>query len=103
VWLLKPTGLNRGRGIHIFDSVQNLETLIADYKKVAKPKARFPKSRNVKFIIQKYIENPMLINSRKFDIRVWVLLTHRLEVYYFSEGYLRTSAEPYDLQELDNY
>ncbi|MFO0006164.1 MAG: hypothetical protein ACK559_34080 [bacterium] len=26
------------------------------------------------FVIQKYIESPCLMNKRKFDIRVWVLL-----------------------------
>lgn len=31
MWLLKPTFLNRGRGIHVFNSLQSLEKLIADY------------------------------------------------------------------------
>ena len=47
------------------------------------------------FIIQKYIESPLLINKRKFDIRVWVLLTQDAEVHFFKEGYLRTSSQEY--------
>jgi len=44
------------------------------------------------FVIQKYIEKPLLIKDRKFDIRVWVLLTFKGEAYFFEEGYIRTSC-----------
>lgn len=31
MWLLKPTFLNRGRGIHVFNNLTTLSQLIADY------------------------------------------------------------------------
>lgn len=53
-------------------------------------------------MIQKYIERPLLINERKFDIRVWSLLTQNLDLYVFKEGYLRMSSENYDVKNIDN-
>ena len=55
--------------------------------------------KNMSFIIQKYIEKPLLINKRKFDIRVWVLINQDMEVYFFKEGYLRTSCFEYKLSD----
>lgn len=31
VWLLKPVNLNRGRGIEVFSSLEQLEKLINEY------------------------------------------------------------------------
>lgn len=54
------------------------------------------------FIIQKYIERPLLINNRKFDIRVWALVTHDLDLYLFREGYLRLSGYEYQVNDISN-
>jgi hypothetical protein len=54
------------------------------------------------FVVQKYIENPLLIAERKFDIRVWVLLKEDMTLYFFKEGYLRMSSERYCL-DISNY
>ena len=37
------------------------------------------------WVIQKYIENPMLIMNRKFDIRVWVVISswNPLRIYIY--------------------
>ena len=63
-----------------------------------------PPITSTSFIIQKYIENPLLINNRKFDIRVWSLVNHESECFFFKEGYLRTSSTPFqiDLEDIDN-
>jgi hypothetical protein len=31
MWLLKPTHLNRGRGIHVFNDLETLKKLIKEY------------------------------------------------------------------------
>ena len=75
LWLLKPSDLNRGRGIKLFRTVEELAELL---------KSELSKHDKGSFVVQKYIERPMLIENRKFDIRVWALVTHTRELYFFS-------------------
>ena len=65
----------------------------------SKPAPKETQIRSTSFIIQKYIEAPLLIDQRKFDIRVWVLVTHTSKVYVFREGYVRTSSTEYTLDQ----
>lgn len=46
----------------------------------------------------------MLIFKRKFDIRVWVCLTQDHDLFFFKEGYLRTSSSEFsiDTANVDN-
>lgn len=74
LWLLKPADLNRGRGIHLFRSIEELGDLL---------KGELVKNDKGSFILQKYIEKPMLINKRKFDIRMYSLITQKKELYFF--------------------
>jgi len=101
LWLLKPTRLNRGRGIHVFRDIESLSNLLI---KCCNKETITEHNEVNSFIIQKYIERPLLIDKRKFDIRVWVLITHEFGTYFFKEGYLRTSSTEYkiDLDNVDN-
>ena len=90
LWILKPTKLNRGRGVHIFRSLDSLRDLVSQYTK-----GRKSFTSTNEFIIQKYIEAPLLINRRKFDIRMWVLITGEMDCLLFREGYIRTSSIPF--------
>lgn len=51
--------------------------------------------------------NPYLIHKRKFDIRVFCLLTYygetgTLRGYYYNEGYLRTSCKEFSLSKVES-
>ena len=54
-------------------------------------------------ILQKYIEKPFLYNGRKFDIRIWVLISHRMDVYIFKEGHLKASSVNYSLDNNNSF
>ncbi len=54
-------------------------------------------SQNGPSIVQEYIENPLLIDGFKCDLRVYVLITSccPLRIFVYNEGLVRLSAEQY--------
>jgi hypothetical protein len=95
VWLIKPSDNNRGRGIQIFNSLAGFKSLMSEFISGKAMK----KSRRGTYIVQKYIESPLLISSRKFDIRVWVLVTSPLKCFIYEQGYIRTSSNQFSLED----
>ncbi|XP_033220912.1 protein monoglycylase TTLL8-like isoform X2 [Belonocnema kinseyi] len=82
VWIMKPSHLCCGSGISISH----------DLKEILRRAETRPKEY---FIVQKYIEHPLLVQGTKFDIRLWYLVTctFPLTIWVFrSMGY---KGEPY--------
>lgn len=83
--------------------MQKLSNAIANDESVADPDANnnapvgVKEIKNHSFIVQKYIEAPLLYRKRKFDIRIWTLISHDAKFYCFKEAYVRTSSDEYDL------
>jgi hypothetical protein len=90
-WLVKPANLNQGRGIEIFNSMMEIQKFLSSQAIYSY------------WVIQKYIEKPMLFKGRKFDIRVWSVATHKGEFFFYKNGYLRTSSDDYSLDNENNY
>ncbi|XP_073528887.1 tubulin--tyrosine ligase [Phyllobates terribilis] len=84
VWIAKASSGAKGEGILISsDAAQLLD---------------FIDSQGQVHVIQKYLENPLLLEPghRKFDIRSWVLVDNQYNIFLYREGVLRTSSEPYN-------
>ena len=55
------------------------------------------------FLLFRYISNPLLIEGRKFDIRVYMLLiAGEKSIHgFYRDGYIRLSCLPYDAKSMD--
>lgn len=85
LWLIKPANENQGKGIKIMNDLDQIHKF-------------FDSEASVKFsywVIQKYLERPLLYKSRKFDIRVWAVITNTSDFYFYNTGYIRTSSFEY--------
>ncbi|CAD8195618.1 unnamed protein product [Paramecium octaurelia] len=104
IWILKPNEFNRGRGIQFFRTIEELKQILKDFTK-GTSEYQFSQGqiKSSSFVIQKYIQRPLLLDGRKFDIRVWVLVTYSFEIYVFNQGYARLSSEMFDLNQLDAF
>lgn len=54
--------------------------------------------------MQRYVERPLLLFGKKFDLRLWVFVRSfsPLKAFLFTEPYLRLCSEKYDASDLTN-
>ena len=52
-------------------------------------------------VVQKYLERPLLINGKKFNVQTWGLIDHDMKFYCFKEGFVKVGEESFSLENLD--
>lgn len=92
MWIVKPSNSSQGKGIFLTSNPSEIPD-------------------KAELVVSHYINNPLLINGFKFDIRVYVLITcfNPLRIYIYNEGLGRFATEKYmsnkesKFQHLTNY
>ena len=89
VWIVKPQGKSRGRGIACFNRLENIKAYIQHDLKES-------------WVVQKYVETPLLLNRKKFHIRQWCFVTdwNPLAVWFYSTCYFPHCVEDFSLVNL---
>lgn len=87
MWIVKPCASSCGQGITVMTGQQAMAL-----------------SKKKKAVVQRYLARPYLIDGRKFDLRIYVLVSgvDPLRVYIHDEGLTRISTAKYTLKNLTN-
>ena len=82
-------GSSQGKGIYIASNIREL------------PQRRTEREDN--WVVERYIQNPLLLDGYKFDLRIYVAVTSftPLRIYIHKEGLVRLSSEKYSYNKED--
>ncbi|VDK36639.1 unnamed protein product [Taenia asiatica] len=91
IWIIKPGSKSRGRGITCHSSIETMLSVAPSGGTV-----------DNRFVVQKYIERPLLVYNTKFDIRQWFLISNwqPLTIWWYRECYLRFCSREFTLDSL---
>ncbi|MCP4981793.1 MAG: tubulin--tyrosine ligase family protein [Gammaproteobacteria bacterium] len=99
VWILKPANLSRGVGMRIFREFDGLRRQFQEGD-LSEPVV----SPDTDYIAQRYITQPLLLEGKKSEIRIYWMIASvdPVRVLMFDEGTVRLTTLPYSLDDLDN-
>eukprot|EP01119_Soliformovum_irregulare_P020548 TRINITY_DN6678_c0_g1_i1.p1 TRINITY_DN6678_c0_g1~~TRINITY_DN6678_c0_g1_i1.p1 ORF type:complete len:595 (-),score=155.40 TRINITY_DN6678_c0_g1_i1:250-2034(-) len=86
IYIFKPAYLSRGRGVHLITNPDDAQTLVE-------------KDESGIYVASDYVQDPYLIEGKKFDLRLYVVVTNLfpLSIYMYTEGLARFTTDDYDI------
>ena len=93
-WIVKPVNMSRGRGVHLLRDLAELKDLIKKSRE----------ENSIPDLISRYLDKPHLINKKKYDLRIYVLVASfsPLRIYLYNNGLVRFATEEYQQGNYDN-
>lgn len=97
-WILKPSKGREGIGIRIVENFDEMKEYLSETIK----KINFRKVKETnKWVIQEYINQPLLFMKRKFHLRIYFLIVDK-KIYYFNKYLIATAAKEYKDENYQN-
>ena len=104
LWILKPNNRCQGQGITLLNKTSKVKKMNFS-KKVTTDNNQTVNINDV-YVVSKYIENPFLMGGKKFDLRIYCLVTtfHPLKAYLYQQGFCRFCNEKFsvDVSDINN-
>jgi len=102
-WILKPGMSDRGQGIRLFSTTQELTEIFETFdedsdggeQEEQEGDTSVVTSQLRHFVAQKYVHPPLLIDKRKFHIRTYVLAVGGLRVFVYKPMLALFAAREY--------
>lgn len=106
IWIMKPIGSAQGKGIFLFTKLSEISDWKTDFK-AYKPGANAKEAAAEvdAYVVQRYLQFPLCIGGKKFDMRLYCLVTNfsPLKVYQYRRGFARFSNSRYSSRPEDIY
>jgi hypothetical protein len=84
-WILKPSLLNNGQHIKIFNQLSQIEDHMLHPNRLGGP-----------HVLQRYIHNPDLYEGRKYSLRFFVVITRESGAFLYQHGYINVALTLYE-------
>ena len=98
IYMIKPVDSFKGHGIFL---IKNAEELKNNYYKLKKTygvyQAKLKRLNKVHWLLQEYIERPMLWKGRKFHIRSYYIITQDSKIYFSKINFTLPAKKKYKL------
>ncbi|KAI9277659.1 tubulin-tyrosine ligase family-domain-containing protein [Sporodiniella umbellata] len=97
-FIIKPSLANKAAGIKVFNSLEQLRSMFEE----SDDEDEEDLSQVREWVIQRYVDRPLLVNDRKFHVRAYVLAKSNIQVFLYRDMLALFALKKYNRDAMDD-